>query len=357
MARNVAVIGAGPAGLMAAEKLSAAGARVTVYDHMPSAARKLLIAGRGGLNLTHSEPLDVFRTRYGPRRARLAPILEAFPPAALVEWAEGLGQPTFVGTSGRIFPKAMKASPLLRAWLKRLDEAGVVLKTRHAWHGWTEGGALVFTHERQSVHVTADATVLALGGASWPRLGATGAWVELLTARGGESRPAPARKRRLHRPVERTVRLALCRSAAQIDRARRPRHARARRSVDHELRHRRRVRSMRCPLSCVRRSRRKARQRSRSICGRISLGRTSPRNSRARARARRSRMSSAKRSIWRRVAINLMREAHGVALANDAEALARQIKHVPLVLIRHRGPGARDFDRGRCRARPPSMTT
>ena len=169
---------------MAAEVLSAAGHVVTLYDRMPSVARKLLIAGRGGLNLTHSEPFDRFVARYGAAAPRLKPILEAFPPSALNAWAEGLGEPTFVGTSGRVFPKAMKASPLLRAWLARLERQGVVIKPRHEWQGWDEQGRLLFAHSGETLHVTADATILALGGASWPRLGSTGTWVDILRARG-----------------------------------------------------------------------------------------------------------------------------------------------------------------------------
>lgn len=182
--QSVAIIGAGPAGLMAAEVLSAAGHAVTVYDRMPSVARKLLIAGRGGLNLTHSEPFERFVARYGAAASRLRPMLEAFPPDALVKWAEGLGQPTFVGSSGRVFPKAMKASPLLRAWLTRLAAQKVTIKTRHEWRGWDERGRLVFERDGAAVYVEADATILALGGASWPRLGSTGTWAEILRERG-----------------------------------------------------------------------------------------------------------------------------------------------------------------------------
>ena len=181
---SVAVIGAGPAGLFAAEQLAAAGCAVTVYDRMPSVGRKFLMAGRGGLNLTHSQPFEAFIGRYGEAAWRLRPILEAFPPAALVAWAESLGQPTFVGSSGRVFPKALKASPLLRAWLARLAGAGVVVRTRHEWRGWTTGGDLRFQNPDGEVTVAADATVLALGGASWPKLGSDGGWATILAAAG-----------------------------------------------------------------------------------------------------------------------------------------------------------------------------
>ena len=137
---RVAVIGAGPAGLMAAEVLAGAGVSVTVYDRMPSVGRKLLMAGRGGLNLTHSEPMGPFLARYGAAGAWLAPMIEAFPPAALTAWAEGLGQETFVGSSGRVFPKALKASPLLRAWLARLAARGVEIRPRREWLGWDADG-------------------------------------------------------------------------------------------------------------------------------------------------------------------------------------------------------------------------
>ena len=179
--QTIAVIGAGPAGLMTADILSAAGLKVTVYDRMPSVARKLLIAGRGGLNLTHSEPLDRLKTRYGAAAARLAPIIDAFPPQALIAWAEALGQPTFVGSSGRVFPETLKASPLLRTWLARLKAQGVEIQTRHDWQGWTETGDLIFANNATA---KADATILALGGASWPRLGSNGAWIDILAKQG-----------------------------------------------------------------------------------------------------------------------------------------------------------------------------
>jgi uncharacterized flavoprotein (TIGR03862 family) len=181
---DVAVIGGGPAGLMAAEVLAQGGAAVTVYDRMPSLARKFLLAGRGGLNLTHSEDLEHLLKRYGAAEPRLRRLIEDFTPAALRAWCEGLGQETFVGTSGRVFPAAMKASPLLRAWLKRLDTAGVAVKLRHQWMGWDEDGRLLFATEQGPVAVAADATVLALGGASWARLGSDGGWVAPLNRAG-----------------------------------------------------------------------------------------------------------------------------------------------------------------------------
>jgi uncharacterized flavoprotein (TIGR03862 family) len=181
---EVAIIGAGPAGLMAAEVLAEGGAQVTVYDAMPSAGRKFLMAGRGGLNLTHSEPLPTFLARYREAMPHLKAAIEAFPPGVLRDWSEALGQPTFIGSSGRVFPKAFKASPLLRAWLRRLDSMGVQFALRHRWTGWDEDGRLQFQSPDGPRVVATGATVLALGGASWTRLGSDGAWVETLAAKG-----------------------------------------------------------------------------------------------------------------------------------------------------------------------------
>jgi len=175
--KRVAVIGGGPAGLMAAEVMAQAGLAVTVFERMPSVGRKLLMAGRGGLNLTHSEPLEKFRARYGAAEPWMTPLLEAFSPQDLIAWCEGLGQETFVGSSGRVFPKAMKASPLLRAWLAQLNDLGVQFKTRADWTGWDLAGGLTFA---DGSLFDAQALVLALGGASWPRLGSDGGWTALL---------------------------------------------------------------------------------------------------------------------------------------------------------------------------------
>ena len=185
---TVAVIGGGPAGLMAAEVLSAAGLQVHLYDAMPSVGRKFLLAGRGGLNLTHSEPADAFGSRFGERRSQIEPLLRDFSPEAVRAWAHGLGVETFVGTSGRVFPSDMKAAPLLRAWLHRLRVAGVQFHMRHRWLGWAATAdaptALRFQTPVAEVQVEASAVVLALGGASWPRLGSDGAWVPWLQSRG-----------------------------------------------------------------------------------------------------------------------------------------------------------------------------
>jgi hypothetical protein len=181
---NIAVVGGGPAGLMAAETLATAGAIVTVYDRMPSVGRKFLLAGRGGLNLTHGEPFARFAERYGEAAAFLRPALESLGPEALRAWCHDLGQPTFVGSSGRVFPVALKSSPLLRAWLARLGELGVRVATRHRWTGFMPDGGLAFATESSPVAVSPDAAILALGGASWPRLGSDGGWADILRAEG-----------------------------------------------------------------------------------------------------------------------------------------------------------------------------
>ncbi len=180
---RAAVIGGGPAGLMAAETLSAQGIAVDVYDAMPSVGRKFLLAGKGGMNLTHSEPPERFNERYGAGRADLEPMLKHFGASELRAWAAQLGIDTFVGSSGRVFPTDMKAAPLLRSWLHRLREAGVKFHMRHRWHGWDEQGRLRFETNGGELALQADATVLALGGASWARLGSDGAWVKPLAAR------------------------------------------------------------------------------------------------------------------------------------------------------------------------------
>jgi uncharacterized flavoprotein (TIGR03862 family) len=181
---NIAVIGGGPAGLMVAEAACAAGKEVDVYDAMASVGRKFLLAGKGGLNLTHSESSEKFLSRYGERRTQIAPILASFTPDQLRTWARGLGIQTFVGTSGRIFPTDLKAAPLLRAWLRRLRTAGVRFHVRHRWIGWDVQGALLFTTPGGNRSVQADAVVLALGGGSWPKLGSDASWVPLLAGRG-----------------------------------------------------------------------------------------------------------------------------------------------------------------------------
>lgn len=184
MSKTIAIIGGGPAGLFAAEALAAKGQDVTVYDAMPSVGRKFLLAGaHGGLNLTHSEPLEAFMLRYGPASALLAPCLKAFTPDQLQAWSHGLDQKTFVGTSGRVFPVGMSAKPLLRGWLSRLEALGVKFVLKHRWVGWRDEGTLLFLDaENEETEVKADAVLLALGGASWPRTGSDGSWYEVLEA-------------------------------------------------------------------------------------------------------------------------------------------------------------------------------
>lgn len=203
MTAPVAIIGGGPAGLMAAEALAAAEGstpaashagqagiaavnrlKVAVFDAMPSVGRKFLIAGKGGMNITHSEALNAFKARYGSREAQLSPLLDTFGPDQLRAWIHGLGIETFVGTSGRVFPTGMKAAPLLRAWLHRLRQQGVDFHVRHRWLGWTKEGRLLFATPAGEVLVEADAVILALGGGSWAKLGSDGAWVPLLAERG-----------------------------------------------------------------------------------------------------------------------------------------------------------------------------
>jgi uncharacterized flavoprotein (TIGR03862 family) len=186
---NVVIIGGGPAGLMAAERLAAGGVQVDLYDAMPSVGRKFLLAGKGGLNLTHSEPLPAFVERYGAQQAQVARWLEAFGPQQLREWVGGLGIDTFVGSSGRVFPTDMKAAPLLRAWLQRLRAAGVRFHMRQRWLGWADDGALRFASADGEHAVRADAVLLALGGASWSRLGSDGAWVPWLAQRAVDVAP------------------------------------------------------------------------------------------------------------------------------------------------------------------------
>ncbi|HEX8596351.1 MAG TPA: TIGR03862 family flavoprotein [Pseudomonas sp.] len=181
---SVAIIGGGPAGLMAAEVLSQAGIKVDLYDAMPSVGRKFLLAGVGGMNITHSEPYPAFLSRYAERAPHIAPMLRSFGADPLCEWIHGLGIETFIGSSGRVFPTDMKAAPLLRVWLKRLREAGVAIHTRHRWLGWDAQGQLRMGGNPGEITVHPDAVLLALGGASWARLGSDGAWVPWLEQRG-----------------------------------------------------------------------------------------------------------------------------------------------------------------------------
>ena len=182
-------MGGGPAGLMAAEVISQRGVKVDVYDSMPSLGRKFLMAGKSGLNITHAEPFERFVSRYGNRQHQIEPMLRRFGPSELRQWVHGLGIETFVGTSGRVFPVGMKASPLLRAWLKRLADSGVTFHLRHKWRGWTPDNALRFETPEGEKTTNSDAVVLALGGGSWSRLGSDGAWVPWLEQAGAGVAP------------------------------------------------------------------------------------------------------------------------------------------------------------------------
>jgi hypothetical protein len=188
MKQNVVIIGGGPAGLAAAEILSAQDHAVHIYDAMPSLGRKLLLAGKSGLNITHSEPYEKFATRYGAAAGHLRPALDAFKPDNVIAWANGLDAQCFTGSSGRVFPKAMKASPLMRAWLKRLGERDITFHTRHRWTGFSDG-KLAFQTPDSALFIHYDACLLALGGASWPRLGSDGSWVDILQNEGVEIAP------------------------------------------------------------------------------------------------------------------------------------------------------------------------
>ena len=187
--KTVAVIGGGPAGLMAAEVLSQHNVRVDVYEAKPSIGRKFLIAGKGGLNVTHSEPFETLAARYGSRSERIRPLLEAFNPDDVRAWCHELGIETFVGPTGRVFPKGMKAFPILQRWIQRLRDRGIHFQTRHRWQGWNPDGSLLFETLDGRNSVRADAVILALGGASWPKLGSDGAWVPLLRRQGFDVAP------------------------------------------------------------------------------------------------------------------------------------------------------------------------
>ncbi len=188
MTRSATVVGGGPAGLMAAEVLATAGVRVTVYEHMPSVGRKLLLAGRGGLNITHNEAFDTLLGRYGKEAHRLEAAIRAFGPGELRSWCAGLGETTFVGSTGRVFPASFRATPLLRAWLAQLQRMGVTIEVRHRWLGWSKSNedegdshrSLFSRPDGTITEVAGDVTVLALGGASWPRVGSDGTWVSTL---------------------------------------------------------------------------------------------------------------------------------------------------------------------------------
>ncbi|MDD2057246.1 TIGR03862 family flavoprotein [Pseudomonas sp. GD03860] len=189
---HVAIIGGGPAGLMAAEVLSQAGVAVDLYDAMPSVGRKFLLAGVGGMNITHSEPYPAFVSRYAERAEPVGELLAGFDADVLRQWIHDLGIETFVGSSGRVFPRDMKAAPLLRAWLKRLRDAGVVIHTRHRWLGWNAEGDLRIGYPQGELTLKPTATVLALGGGSWARLGSDAAWLPWLVDKGVQVAPLQA---------------------------------------------------------------------------------------------------------------------------------------------------------------------
>jgi uncharacterized flavoprotein (TIGR03862 family) len=187
--QTIAIIGGGPAGLIAAQTLSQAGLHVTIYDRMPSMGRKFLLAGRGGLNLTHSEDFEVFQTRYYEALPHLKTALSAFNSSDLRAWCDDLGQKSFIGSSGRVFPESFKTSPLLRAWLERLQKQGVKFKPFHTWQGWDDAGQLLFSSPQGEHIAKPNATLLALGGASWPRMGSDGGWVKILSSQGVDISP------------------------------------------------------------------------------------------------------------------------------------------------------------------------
>jgi uncharacterized flavoprotein (TIGR03862 family) len=333
----VAIVGAGPAGLIAAETLSAAGRRVVVFERMPSVARKFLMAGRGGLNLTHSEPFGDFMSRYGEARAHLQPMLEAFSPHDLIAWAEKLGQQTFVGSSGRVFPKVMKTSPLLRAWLARLQTQGVEIHTRRRWCGWSGGGALRFARDDGADETfEASSTLLALGGASWPRLGSDGGWTSALAERGVKIAPLqPAnvgfevawsnvfRERFAGEPLKS---IALSFDGASVRGEAIVTEYGLEGGATYAL-------SSRLRDAIAQEG------------GATLLIDLKPSLSRAELAARliRARSGDSVSSVLRKlaglspVAINLMREANGAPLTNDATQLAASIKAVPVKLTAARG--------------------
>lgn len=334
---DILIIGAGPAGLIAAEHLAQAGRKVTILERMPSPARKFLMAGRGGLNLTHSEDLERFLTRYGPAQSFLEPAVRAFAPQMLCDWSAGLGQRTLIGSSGRVFPDDHKASPLLRAWLARLASLGVELRTRHRWLGWDDDGAvLVEASDGALARYRPAATLLALGGASWPRLGSDGGWVPFLDRSGVSVSPlAPANSgveiawnrvflekhegQPLHRltitigDVTRAGEAVVTRygleGGALYALSRPIREAllsEGRANIVIDLRPGRAVEAMAAALA--------SQPPSQSLANRLRKAIKLP-----------------------PAAIGLLREAVGVALPTEPMALARLIRHVPLTVIGQRG--------------------